>query len=101
MVANRIFQSNVGPIVEETLRDGQIPERRGAELVSIRRIIRDLLQSEIFILAGTVKHHVAFADAKEGRNLRNASHALLEIGKHLVGFSGNGMALHASGLAEE
>src|SRR5262245_51738382 len=80
MMAHRVLEPCEAAVVEESGLQGHIAQRRGAELVAIIHLSCDLLQTEVFILARTIKNHIA----DQRGDLRNADDVLLEIAEHLV-----------------
>src|SRR5262249_32589426 len=76
------------------------------KLVAVSFVAGDFFETEVLILPRPFKDHVAFPYPKLRGVLWNSDHALLEVGKHLVGLTnsrtaGNSVTLHALGLAEE
>lgn len=80
---------------------GRVAERRCAELVAVRRVSRDLLKAEIFVLPGAVINHVRFSYAEERSDLRNAYHMHLEVAEHLVGLPGHLVTLDTPAFSEK
>ena len=76
---NRVPEPRECAVVKEGGLERRVPERRAAKLVAIRRIPRDLLQAEIFVLPRAVKDHVAISNPEVGRrNLEILASATLE-----------------------
>src|SRR6267378_6943217 len=98
---DRVPEPRECAVVEEGGLQRGVPERRAAKLVAIRRIPRDLLQAEIFVLARPIEDHITLADAKGRGDLRNADHVHPEVAEHLVGLPGHSLTLHAIALAKE
>src|SRR5262249_40875149 len=71
------------------------------KLVPIFGTAGHLLEAKVLVCFGTIKNDVARAGTEDRRDLRHARDALLEVAEHLVRAAGDGMALHAAGLAEE
>src|ERR1700730_4784780 len=98
---DRVLEPRECAVVEEGGLQRGVPERRAAKLVAIRRIPRDLLQAEIFVLARPIEDHITLADAKGRGDLRNADHVHPEVAEHLVVLPGHSVTLHAIALAKE
>src|SRR4029434_10192832 len=101
MVRDRRLQRAEGPIVEERQGGLQVPERRGAEGVSQRRIPLGLLEAKVLVLAGTIEDRIASPNAKHRGDLGTADAMGFKSAEHLVCLTANGMAGHAVRLAEE
>src|SRR5260370_2876302 len=100
------FNPGESSVVKEPGRQSQIAEWSRTKLIAISFVAGKFFQAEILIRARTVKDYVALPHSKLRGVLRNADHAFLEVGKHLVGFAhrraaGNSVTLHAPGFAEE
>src|SRR5882672_1372260 len=103
---DRVPEPRECAVVEEGGLQRGVPERRAAKLVAIRRIPRDLLQAEIFVLARPIEDHITIALAKEDQRaalLRFAQRCLLatriainrRIGEHEREFElGDGATEH-------
>src|SRR5215470_13466426 len=101
MVVDGVFQAREASIVKEGWLQRHVSQWRGSELVTIGRIPRDLLESEVLILMRTIKDDVALAHAKLRSDLRHTNDVHLEIAEHFVRASTDGMTAYASGLSEE
>src|SRR5256885_16889716 len=98
---DRVLEPRECAVVEEGGLQRGIPERRAAELVAIRRISRDLLQAEIFVLARPIEDHITLADAKGRGDLRNADHVHPEVAENIVGLPGHRVTSHAMDLSKD
>ena len=97
MVPDGILQFGKGAVVHKRSLQRHVAQRRGAKLVPIGRIRRNLLQAKILIRTRPVKNVVG----QLRRNLGNADDVVLKIAEHFVRLARYGVAGYASGSTEK
>jgi len=100
--ADRVFESGERTVMEKRGLQGHVPERRGAEHVTVVRVARHLLEPEVFVLPGPVEGHITSRGvAYRRRDLRPADNVRSEVAKHFIRLPRYGVASDAIGAAEE
>src|SRR5687767_2600370 len=92
MMAHRILQVRERAVVHECWLYGDVAQRRGAKLVAIRWVTRDLFLAKVLVGARPIESVVCHLR----RDLRDADDVIMEVVVHLVLLARNRMA---SGIA--
>src|SRR5262245_12698814 len=97
MMLDCVFQAREAAVVKESWLQGDVAQRRRAELVAIFGVPGNWLQAEVFILPRPVEGHVA----DQRCDLGDAYYVLVEIAEHLICWSGHSVTLHTARFAKE
>src|SRR5438045_3041977 len=100
-MADRVFDPGESAVVKKGRGERNIPERGRTELVAVGGETGDLLQAEVFILAGPVEDHIAPSDSEKWGDLRHSDYVHLEIAEHLVRLPRHRVTAHAFACAEK
>src|SRR5262245_26122830 len=94
---DRVAQCSERSVVHKGSLHSGVAEWGCSKRVSIRSLAGQLLAPEIFVGSRPVERVIRH----RRRNLGNSEDVLAKVAEHLVGLSGDAVARHASGLAEE
>src|SRR2546428_13806711 len=74
------FQPIEAAVVKEGGLQGDVAQRRGAELVAVVRIAGKLFEAEVRVLTRAIEDHITLG----GGDLRNSEDVLREVAKHFI-----------------